>query len=310
MSKIVHPNLIQAYAVIMVECKAYIIMPLMLYGDLNNIISFKFSKGIHDENVIATIMKICLEAIVCLNNNNWFHRDVKASNILLDKDGSCCLGDYGVSSIIKEEGNNTYVGSLCWMAPEIALNQEYTYKIDIWSLGITAIEIANGKAPYKNLSPMEFIEEAKSNRIPSLNETNCKFSDEFKNFVKSCLVKDPASRPSAKQLLEDHKKFLEKAKNKEYIVENVLKGCLNLHEIFPRMLSESEQYFVKNDNVNNSNNFTKQTSGDVDEDMNVDEKIGDGSNGNKAGFLSPLQRKLNKNINDLKGMFNMDEEEC
>ena len=224
MSKIVHPNLIQAYAVIMVECKAYIIMPLMLYGDLNNIISFKFSKGIHDENVIATIMKICLEAIVCLNNNNWFHRDVKASNILLDKDGSCCLGDYGVSSIIKEEGNNTYVGSLCWMAPEIALNQEYTYKIDIWSLGITAIEIANGKAPYKNLSPMEFIEEAKSNRIPSLNETNCKFSDEFKNFVKSCLVKDPASRPSAKQLLEDHKKFLEKAKNKEYIVENVLKG--------------------------------------------------------------------------------------
>ena len=76
------------------------------------------------------------------------------------------------------------------------------------------------------------------------------------------------------------------------------------------MLSESEQYFVKNDNDNNSNNFTKQTSGDVDEDMNVDEKIGDGSNGNKAGFLSPLQRKLNKNINDLKGMFNMDEEEC
>ena len=226
MSKIVHPNLIKAYAVIILDCTAYIIMPLMLYGDLSNIISFKFSKGIHDENVLATIMKFCLEAIVCLNKNNWFHRDVKASNILLDKDGSCCLGDFGVSTIIKEEGNKTYVGSLCWMAPEIALNLEYTYKIDIWSLGITAIEIANGKPPYKNLSPMEFIEEAKSNRIPSLNEDNYKFSDEFKNFVKSCLVKDPNLRPSAKQLLENHKKFLDKQKIKNILLKKFLKDVL------------------------------------------------------------------------------------
>jgi serine/threonine protein kinase len=311
MSKIVHPNLIKAYAVIILDCTAYIILPLMLYGDLSNIISFKFSKGIHDENVLATIIKFCLEAIVCLNKNNWFHRDVKASNILLDKDGSCCLGDFGVSTIIKEEGNKTYVGSLCWMAPEIALNLEYTYKIDIWSLGITAIEIANGKPPYKNLSPMEFIEEAKSNRIPSLNEDNYKFSDEFKNFVKSCLVKDPNLRPSAKQLLENHKKFLDKAKNKEYIVENVLKGCLNLHEIFPKMLNEKEQYFVKSENIDhNLNKMANRTSGEIDDELGVDEKISDGTDENKPRFLGALQRKLNKNVNDLKGILDMNEEEC
>ena len=306
MIKIVHPNLIKAYAVIIVDCTAYIIMPLMLYGDLSNIISFKYSKGIHDEIILATIMKYCLEAIACLNDNNWFHRDVKASNILLDKDGSCCLGDYGVSSIIKEEGNKTYVGSLCWMAPEIALNLEYTYKIDIWSLGITAIEIANGKPPYKNLSPTEFMEEAKSNRIPSLDEDNFKFSDEFKNFVKDCLIKDPNSRPSAKELLQKHKKFLDKAKNKEYIVENVLKGCLNLHEIFPKMLSEKEQFFIKN-------NYGPRTSGEFDDELNVDEKMGDeddGSDENKPKFIGALQRKLNKNINDLKGIADMNEEEC
>ena len=304
MSKIIHPNLINAYAVIIVDCTAYIIMPLMLYGDLSNIISFKYSKGIHDEAIIATIMKYCLEAIVCLNNNNWFHRDVKASNILLDKDGSCCLGDYGVSSIIKEEGNKTYVGSLCWMAPEIALNLEYTYKIDIWSLGITAIEIANGKPPYKNLSPTEFMEEAKSNRIPSLNEDTFKFSDEFKNFVKDCLIKDPNLRPSAKELLKKHKKFLDKAKNKEYIVEHVLKGCLNLHEIFPKMLSEKEQYFIKN-------NFGSRASSELDEELNVDEKMGDdGADDNKPKFIGALQRKLNKNVNDLKGIFDMNEEDC
>ena len=308
MSKINHPNLIQAYAVIIVDCTAYLIMPLMLFGDLSNIIAFKFSKGIHDENVLATIMKYSLNAIDCLNNNNWFHRDVKASNILLDKDGSCRLGDYGVSSIIKEEGNNTYVGSLCWMAPEIALNQEYTYKIDIWSLGITAIEIANGKPPYKDLSPIEFIEEAKSNRIPSLKEDNFKFSDEFKNFVKSCLVKDPNLRPSAKDLLKEHIKFLDKAKNNEYIVEKVLKGCPNLHDIFPKLLSEKDQYFIKKENVDISlNKLKSKVSDEIDDELNVDEKIDTGDDG--PGF-SAVQRKIVKNVNDLKGIFNMDEEEC
>ena len=66
------------------------------------------------------------------------------------------------------------------------------------------------------------MEEAKSNRILSLNEDTFKFSDEFKNFVKDCLIKDPNSRPSAKELLQKHKKFLDKAKDKEYIVEHVL----------------------------------------------------------------------------------------
>ena len=314
MSKIVHPNLIQAYAVILVESTAYIIMPLMLYGDLSSIISFKFSKGIHDENVIATIMKFCLNAIDCLNQNNWFHRDVKASNILLDKDGSCRLGDYGVSTIIKEEGNKTYVGSLCWMAPEIALSLEYTYKIDIWSLGITAIEIANGKPPYKGLSPVEFMEEAKSDRIPSLKEDNFKFSEEFKNFIKNCLIKDPNLRPSAKELLENHKKFLDKAKDNKYIMENVLKGCPSLHEIFPKMLSEKEQYFVKSDNEgNNEKKISSKPSEEIDEEFNVDEKMNEGTDEKNVGksFLGSLQRQMNKNINDLKGMFNdMNEEDC
>ena len=111
MTRIIHPNLLRAYAVIIPNNKAYIIMPLMLYGDLSSIIKFKYMKGIHDESAIATILKFCLDAIICLNENNWFHRDVKASNILLDKDGSLCLGDFGVSTIIKEEGNILLRGS-------------------------------------------------------------------------------------------------------------------------------------------------------------------------------------------------------
>ena len=308
MSRIVHPNLVPSYAVIILDIKAYIIMPLMIYGDLSSIISFRFSKGIHDENVIATIMKFCLEAIDCLNNNNWFHRDVKASNILLDKDGSCRLGDYGVSTIIKEEGNKTYVGSLCWMAPEIALNLKYNYKIDIWSLGITAIEIANGKPPYNDIPPMKFIEIAKSNEVPSLKEDNFKFSDEFKNFVKSCLIKDPNLRPSAKELLSTHKAFLEKAKNKEYIFEKVLKGCPNLHDIFPKKLNEKEQFFVKSQ-INDAN-LKSKNSVEGDEELNTDEKEG-ATEENIPNLMGALQRKIDKNVNDLKGILSdLNEEEC
>jgi len=313
MSKIVHPNLIRALAVILVETKAYVIMPLMLYGDLKSIINFNYPKGIHDEIALATIIKYCLEAIVCLNQNNWFHRDVKASNILLDKDGTCCLGDYGVSSVIKKEGNNTFVGSLCWMAPEVALNLEYNYKIDIWSLGITAIELANGKPPYLNLPPIQFVEISKSNKIPTLNDEIFKFSDEFKNFINSCLIKDPKKRPDAKQLLEEHKNFLDKGKDNKYIFENILKKCPNLHDIFPQMLKEEEQTFVQGNNIQikpvNENILEKKVSNNNDD---IEEEMKEGTEEKNKNFSEVLNRQLNKNVNDLKEMINNfkeDEEE-
>ena len=331
MSKINHPNLIKAYAVIIANNNAYIAMPLMLYGDLSSVISYKYITGIHDENAIATIMKCCLEAIICLNNNNWFHRDIKCSNILLDKDGSCRIGDYGVSSIIKEGGNNTFVGSLCYMAPEIARKEEYSYKIDIWSLGITALEIANGKPPYKDLSPMDFQIEIESNRIPSLKENEkIKWSDEFKNFLKDCLIKNPNLRPSAAEIMQKHKKFLDKAKNKDYLVESILKGCPNLIQIYPKKLKECDQSFIKqntqsNANINNDNNIDKNNenneenkdgiknkqSCDIAEEMNIDEHIGNENEKKENNFIESLKRKLNKNINDLKGIVgDQDEEEC
>ena len=329
MTRIIHPNLARAYAVITLDNLAYIIMPLMLYGDLKSIISFKYLNGIHDESALVTIIKFCLEAIICLNNNNWFHRDIKCSNILLGKDGSCVLGDYGVSSIIKEGGNNTYVGSLCWMAPEIALKKEYSYKIDIWSLGVTCIEMANGKAPYKDLSPMDFLAEAESNRIPTLNEDEkIKWSDEFKNFVKDCLTKDPKLRPSASELVQKHKIFLDKAKDKEYLVETILKGCPDLRQVFTRKLKDNEQFFVKEqekeEKIDEKQDkeikeikkeikeiINKKESNEIGDEMeaDTDERIGGGNEKKEEAFLESLKRKLNKNINDLKGIVSDQNEE-
>ena len=309
MSKISHPSLICTYCTIIVENFVYIMMPLMSYGDLKSIISFHFSKGIHDEIAIATILKMCLEAIECLNKNNWFHRDVKASNILLGEDGTVCLGDYGVSSVIKKEGNKTYVGSFCWMAPEIANNKEYTYKIDIWSLGITALEIANGKPPYQGLSPVEFLEEISGNNVPCLIEdNNVKFSDEFKKFVADCLIKDPNKRPSAKEVLENNSKFFQKAKDKNYLFQNILKGCPTLKEKYPKLLEGNEQIFGDNDldnvNVNKGNSEQKASlknnsiiskgSGSLDE-MNTDEQLGDEKIIGKKGVnFNALQREVKK----------------
>lgn len=105
-------------------------MPLMSYGALSQIINFRFSDGIKDEIAIATIMRDCLKAIECLNVHNLFHRDIKGSNILLSSDGSIRLSDYGVSAVIKKEGNDSFVGSLCWMAPEIANpSSSYDFKV-------------------------------------------------------------------------------------------------------------------------------------------------------------------------------------
>lgn len=206
-------------------------MPLMSYGALSQILSFKFPDGIKEEVAIATIMRDCLKAIECLNEHNLFHRDIKGSNILLASDGSCRLGDYGVSAIIKKGGNDSYVGSLCWMAPEVTNNSSgYDYKVDIWSLGITAIEIANGKPPYLGMTPFEFAKNVMNEAEPQLVDTKQKWSDEFKAFVKSCLIKDPKSRPCAKEILKMNASFFAKAKDKHYIFNTILKGMPTIQD--------------------------------------------------------------------------------
>ena len=227
----IHENLIRLYKAITKYNTIYIIMPLMSYGDLSFLLSFKYPNGIKDEVAIATIMRNCLKAIECLNEHNYFHRDIKASNILLASNGSCRLGDFGVSTVIKKGGgNDSYVGSLCWMAPEIAQGAEYNFKVDIWSLGITAIEIANGKPPFLGLTPFEYIKTVVNDAEPQLVDGKHVWSQEFKDFVKSCLVKDPKKRPCATEILTMNKKFFEKAKDNNYILKNLLVGIPTLQE--------------------------------------------------------------------------------
>lgn len=130
MTSLQHENLIKTHATCISGHKIYIVMPLMNIGSLNNVICYKYPNGIKDETIIATIMVNCLLAIKCLNENSLFHRDIKAANILLAKDGTVNLGDFGVAAIIKNDTKkNSFVGSFSWMAPEVITQEGYDSKV-------------------------------------------------------------------------------------------------------------------------------------------------------------------------------------
>ncbi|KAL5650712.1 hypothetical protein ACJX0J_036170, partial [Zea mays] len=136
------------------------------------------------------------------------HR-VKAGNILLDQDKGVKLSDSGVTaslydSIINRHGKRkTLVGTPCWMAPEVMEQKDYDFKADIWSFGITALELAIGHAPFSSQPPAKVFLMTLQHATPSLHNTKeMKFSDSFKSMIATCLIKDPTKRPPAKKLLK------------------------------------------------------------------------------------------------------------
>lgn len=229
-----HPNVINAYCSFIVDHFLWVIMPYMDGGSCLHLMKLRYQEGL-EEAVIAVILKETLKGLDYLHQQQQMHRDVKAGNILIDASGAVKLSDFGTSACMFNRGDRqrcrkTLTGSPCWMAPEVLEEKNgYDCSADIWSFGITALELAHGHAPFSKYPPQKVLLMTMTSAAPCLDREKDKhFSKAFKDVIKICLNKEPSKRPTTEKLLKHP--FFKHTKSNAAVVQKLLNGLGPLWE--------------------------------------------------------------------------------
>ncbi|XP_004679276.1 PREDICTED: serine/threonine-protein kinase 10 [Condylura cristata] len=201
-----HPYIVKLLGAYYFDAKLWIIIEFCPGGAVDAIM-LELDRGL-TEPQIQVVCRQMLEALHFLHSKKIIHRDLKAGNVLMTLEGDIRLADFGVSAknLKTLQKRDSFIGTPYWMAPEVVMcetmkDTPYDYKADIWSLGITMIEMAQIEPPHHELNPMRVLLKIAKSDPPTLLSPS-KWSPQFRDFLKTALDKNPETRPSAAQLLE------------------------------------------------------------------------------------------------------------
>ena len=251
-----NPYIIHFYNYKILPNKISLELEYCQYGSLRDLLKIAKKKKIHlTEIEISSIIYMVLNGLDFMHEKSLINRDIKCKNILVNKEGLAKLCDFGISQIYQKDlYPKNKAGSPYWMAPELINMQKYNKSIDVWSLGITCIELAEYEPPYINYDKNEALEKIKKNPPRGLSHPN-QWSNEFNQFVRSCLNVNKFKRPNCKELLEyDFIKNLDKKKlNRKLIILQMLSrlGC--------KVIYNRKTPVIKIDKENNINNLFSKT---------------------------------------------------
>ena len=255
-------NLIRYYGAFTVDSTLWILCEYMDGGSISDILQFAYPHGFKDEYLLASILEQVVHFLVYWHSSKQIHRNIKPATILASSDGSIKVGSLGcatglLSNGLRKSSTHTITGTICYTAPEVLSDEKkgYTEKADIWSLGITAIELATGKNPYStnydpNKDSLKIIEQIVKGQPPELSPS-CGFSQKFMEFVKMCLQTKPEKRMSAKHLLQSA--FIKQSKGRSYVSSTLMYNLPLLYQRFeidhPGMTVDESKKWVAPEHV-------------------------------------------------------------